>query len=79
MHNGHFVSSPSAASFGSNTLDGLLENVTDLLGTITNYAPDFTAGSSSSAFNGLLDVVQDFQDLGGLGNFTDLVQEGEAR
>lgn len=73
-------SSPGGSSFGSNTLDGLFENVTNLLGSITAYAPDLTAGSSSSAFSGLLDVVQDFQDLvGGLGNFTDLVEQGKTR
>jgi hypothetical protein len=39
-----------------------------------------TAGNNASDLAGLFDVVSDFQDfIGGLNNFTDLVQEGETR
>jgi hypothetical protein len=74
---GAFLDSASN-TFGPNTLDNVFQNVTDLLGEITNYAPDLTAGGSSSPLGGLLDLVEDFQDfVGGFQNFTDLVSQGK--
>lgn len=64
-------------AFGENTLDNVFQNLTDLLGEITKYAPDLAAGSSPSALGGLLDLVEDFQDfVGGFQNFTDIVSQG---
>jgi hypothetical protein len=62
-------------TFGPNTLENVFQNVTELLGEITNYAPHLAAGGTSSPLGGLLDLVEDF--VGGFQNFTDLVSQGQ--
>lgn len=63
------------AFVGDFDLNGVFNDLTDLLGNMSDYAPDFVTGETPSAVSGILNTAKQAKDFsGGLGKFITLVE-----